>query len=114
MIKDYRGWGYFDLFSICQAMAAPSAAAAAGAAAAALLQRQLLQGSGEGWTEHQTGDGRKFFHNEVGPSCHMIIDSVCNGFYMWDLRLGFMAIRDRVETYVKMILRCNVDRAMPI
>ncbi|CAK9078825.1 unnamed protein product [Durusdinium trenchii] len=45
-------------------MAAPSAAAAAGAAAAALLQRQLLQGSGEGWSEHQTGDGRKFFHNE--------------------------------------------------
>jgi len=42
----------------------PSAAAAAGAAAAALLQRQLLQGSGEGWSEHQTGDGRKFFHNE--------------------------------------------------
>ena len=23
------------------------------------------QGSGEGWSEHQTGDGRKFFHNEV-------------------------------------------------
>jgi len=50
--------------------AAPSAAAAAGAAAAALLQRQLLQGSGTGgggeagWTEHQTGDGRKFFHDE--------------------------------------------------
>ncbi len=22
-------------------------------------------GSGEGWSEHQTGDGRKFFHNEV-------------------------------------------------
>lgn len=51
-------------------MAAPSAAAAAGAAAAALLQRQLLQGTGgtggseQGWSEHQTGDGRKFFHNE--------------------------------------------------
>ncbi|CAE8669075.1 unnamed protein product, partial [Polarella glacialis] len=47
---------------------APSAAAAAGAAAAALLQRQLLQGSGgggdAGWSEHQTGDGRKFYHNE--------------------------------------------------
>ncbi|CAJ1427974.1 unnamed protein product [Effrenium voratum] len=43
-------------------MAAPSAAAAAGAAAAALLQRQLP--GGEGWSEHQTGDGRKFFHNE--------------------------------------------------
>lgn len=45
---------------------APSAAAAAGAAAAALLQRQLLGSSGGevGWSEHQTGDGRKFYHNE--------------------------------------------------
>lgn len=50
---------------------APSAAAAAGAAAAALLQRQLA-GDGNrsdalegGWTEHQTGDGRKFFANEA-------------------------------------------------
>jgi len=38
------------------------------AAAAALLQRQLLQGGSgpaeQGWSEHQTGDGRKFFHNE--------------------------------------------------
>uniref|UniRef100_A0A7S0B6J5 Uncharacterized protein n=1 Tax=Pyrodinium bahamense TaxID=73915 RepID=A0A7S0B6J5_9DINO len=50
----------------------PSAAAAAGAAAAALLQRQLAQdgavGRGEkvegGWTEHQTGDGRKFYFHE--------------------------------------------------
>eukprot|EP00928_Gymnodinium_smaydae_P087895 TRINITY_DN72081_c0_g1_i1.p1 TRINITY_DN72081_c0_g1~~TRINITY_DN72081_c0_g1_i1.p1 ORF type:complete len:556 (-),score=161.52 TRINITY_DN72081_c0_g1_i1:224-1891(-) len=49
----------------------PSAAAAAGAAAAALLQRQLAQDGGmgaapadptdDGWTEHQTGDGRKFY-----------------------------------------------------
>jgi len=50
-------------------MSAPSAAAAAGAAAAALLQKQLLQGGGgaggdQAWSEHQTGDGRKFFHNE--------------------------------------------------
>eukprot|EP00929_Paragymnodinium_shiwhaense_P036450 TRINITY_DN19533_c0_g1_i1.p1 TRINITY_DN19533_c0_g1~~TRINITY_DN19533_c0_g1_i1.p1 ORF type:complete len:619 (+),score=236.26 TRINITY_DN19533_c0_g1_i1:133-1989(+) len=45
--------------------AAPSAAAAAGAAAAALLQRQLAQdGPGGGWTEHQTGDGRKFYFHE--------------------------------------------------
>ncbi|CAE7228185.1 ADA [Symbiodinium sp. KB8] len=44
-------------------MAAPSAAAAAGAAAAALLQ-QGTGGSEQGWSEHQTGDGRKFFHNE--------------------------------------------------
>lgn len=49
----------------------PSAAAAAGAAAAALLQRQLAEDSGpkggdkaSGWSEHQTGDGRKFFFNE--------------------------------------------------
>lgn len=47
----------------------PSAAAAAGAAAAALLQRQLAGDSKDaakssGWTEHQTGDGRKFFFNE--------------------------------------------------
>ena len=25
----------------------------------------IRQGSGEGWSEHQTGDGRKFFHNEA-------------------------------------------------
>lgn len=53
----------------------PSAAAAAGAAAAALLQRQLFADapgdSAEkglpdgGWTEHQTGDGRKFYHHEA-------------------------------------------------
>jgi len=48
----------------------PSAAAAAGAAAAALLQRQLAEDipksdkPNAGWTEHQTGDGRKFFFNE--------------------------------------------------
>jgi len=48
----------------------PSAAAAAGAAAAALLQRQLAEDKptsdkpNGGWTEHQTGDGRKFFYNE--------------------------------------------------
>mmetsp|Transcript_50070 Transcript_50070/g.91654 ORF Transcript_50070/g.91654 Transcript_50070/m.91654 type:complete len:678 (-) Transcript_50070:126-2159(-) len=49
----------------------PSAAAAAGAAAAALLQKQLLQDgpAGDtapdgGWTEHQTGDGRKFYFHE--------------------------------------------------
>mmetsp|Transcript_121878 Transcript_121878/g.272417 ORF Transcript_121878/g.272417 Transcript_121878/m.272417 type:complete len:578 (+) Transcript_121878:2-1735(+) len=59
---------------------APSAAAAAGAAAAALLQAQLglSQGAGgagrdgppdAGWTEHQTGDGRKFyFHEELQTS----------------------------------------------
>jgi len=53
--------------------ALPSAAAAAGAAAAAMLQRQLAQDGGTagrdgppdgGWTEHQTGDGRKFFFHE--------------------------------------------------
>lgn len=48
----------------------PSAAAAAGAAAAALLQRQLAEDvpksdkPNAGWSEHQTGDGRKFFFNE--------------------------------------------------
>jgi len=56
----------------------PSAAAAAGAAAAALLQRQLAADSSPagrdalpdgGWTEHQTGDGRKFyFHEETQTS----------------------------------------------
>jgi len=53
----------------------PSAAAAAGAAAAALLQKQLAaDGGGDpslepGWTEHQTGDGRKFyFHEETQTS----------------------------------------------
>lgn len=58
-------------------MAAPSAAAAAGAAAAALLQRQLAadgaaagaQASGAGWTEHQTGDGRKFYFHEETQAC---------------------------------------------
>lgn len=48
--------------------ALPSAAAAAGAAAAAMLQRQLAQEKNAeaegGWTEHQTGDGRKFFYHE--------------------------------------------------
>lgn len=52
---------------------APSAAAAAGAAAAALLQQQQQQQAAgakggdqqpDGWTEHQTGDGRKFFFHE--------------------------------------------------
>lgn len=59
---------------------APSAAAAAGAAAAALLQRQLADDvAADGdrdiaepradnvnaiWTEHQTGDGRKFYYHE--------------------------------------------------
>lgn len=56
---------------------APSAAAAAGAAAAALLQRQLaddvvtdkdIEASAHSanavWTEHQTGDGRKFYYHE--------------------------------------------------
>lgn len=57
-------------------MAQPSAAAAAGAAAAALLQSQLFGDAGArsdapngGWTEHQTGDGRKFYvHEVVGAS----------------------------------------------
>ena len=36
------------------------------------LSLSLRQGTGgtggseQGWSEHQTGDGRKFFHNEVG------------------------------------------------
>eukprot|EP00747_Dinoflagellata_sp_TGD_P165817 gnl/TRDRNA2_/TRDRNA2_187702_c0_seq1.p1 gnl/TRDRNA2_/TRDRNA2_187702_c0~~gnl/TRDRNA2_/TRDRNA2_187702_c0_seq1.p1 ORF type:complete len:690 (+),score=184.49 gnl/TRDRNA2_/TRDRNA2_187702_c0_seq1:66-2072(+) len=53
---------------------APSAAAAAGAAAAALLQRQLAEGGGPGgppstgWTEHQTGDGRKFYFHDATSS----------------------------------------------
>lgn len=49
----------------------PSAAAAAGAAAAALLQRQQAEDKSgadtrqsAGWSEHQTGDGRKFFYHE--------------------------------------------------
>merc|ERR1719343_2746 len=58
-------------------MAAPSAAAAAGAAAAALLQRQVAadgagagaQASSAGWTEHQTGDGRKFYFHEETQAC---------------------------------------------
>jgi len=46
----------------------PSAAAAAGAAAAALLGLKLAEDPPKlpatGWTEHQTGDGRKFFFHE--------------------------------------------------
>lgn len=49
----------------------PSAAAAAGAAAAALLQKQLAadeaagaDATPAGWSEHQTGDGRKFYYHK--------------------------------------------------
>jgi len=52
----------------------PSAAAAAGAAAAALLQRQLLgdpsaEAPSSSWSEHQTGDGRKFYFHEETQTC---------------------------------------------
>mmetsp|Transcript_62787 Transcript_62787/g.173689 ORF Transcript_62787/g.173689 Transcript_62787/m.173689 type:complete len:486 (-) Transcript_62787:113-1570(-) len=58
--------------------AGPSAAAAAGAAAAALLQKQLAADGAvlsaetslaSGWSEHQTGDGRKFFYHEDTQTC---------------------------------------------
>uniref|UniRef100_A0A7S2HEX4 Uncharacterized protein n=1 Tax=Zooxanthella nutricula TaxID=1333877 RepID=A0A7S2HEX4_9DINO len=56
----------------------PSAAAAAGAAAAALLQKQLAADGAvisaeksleSGWSEHQTGDGRKFYYHEQTQTC---------------------------------------------
>lgn len=94
---------------------APSAAAAAGAAAAALLQRQLLQESGGitevGWTEHQTGDGRKFFyHQESGTSTwekpealmtpeEKANDTVWREYRIWDGRVFYYNKESKVSCW---------------
>ncbi|CAK0854777.1 unnamed protein product [Prorocentrum cordatum] len=84
----------------------PSAAAAAGAAAAALLQRQLAQDiedakPDKGWSEHQTGDGRKFyFHEETQTSTwekpdvmktveERITDPMWKEYKIWDGRVFY-------------------------
>lgn len=87
-------------------MQQPSAAAAAGAAAAALLQQQLAQDiedakPDKGWSEHQTGDGRKFyFHEESQTSTwekpdvmktveERITDPMWKEYKIWDGRVFY-------------------------
>merc|ERR1719171_76239 len=100
--------------------AGPSAAAAAGAAAAALLQRQqqeIPQGGDPNdperlnWTEHQTGDGRKFYYNEKQeistwdkPGCFLSAaeranDTKWKEYRIWDGRIFYHNTETKVSCW---------------